>query len=275
MTDAIALIAGNGKLPFEFCKAVKSAGKKIFVIAIDGEADASLKNLADHFLSVKVGQFGKMIQALKKDKIAQVAFAGGIKKTRLFDGINFDLPAVALIAKAGSLKDDVILRKVAEEIEKNGTQVIPPTLYLPESVPNAGLLSKRSLSKQEQHDAKIAFEAAKGIGALDIGQSVVVHQGVVVAVEAVDGTDATILRAGKVAKTEGTWNPGKGAVLVKVSKPQQDLRFDLPSIGLQTIKNCFTAGITAIVLEAGKSVVLNREEVIDEVNNQTGALACF
>ena len=256
-SESIGLIAGNGSFPLEFIDSVHAQGKKVFVVALELEADPQVSQKADICHWIKVGQFGRLLKLFKDNNITRAAFAGGVVKARIFSGISFDLAAINLIARARSFKDDVLLRKVAEELEKNGTEVISPYEFLTKSVPVKGKLTSRGFSDLELKDSLLGIEAARGIGALDIGQSVVVFQDVVAAVEAVDGTDSCIRRGGEVAKTAGSWNPGKGAVLVKVAKPQQDLRFDLPSIGLSTIENCHSAGITAIAIEAQKSLILD------------------
>ena len=262
----IALIAGNGSFPMEFCQNARERGYQILTIALGEEANPELQKLSNFFHSIKIGEFGKLLKLLNQYQVKQVAFAGGIKKIRLYDGLSLDLTAMNLLAKARTLDDDVILRKIAEEIEKNNITVIPATSFLTKSVPKKGLLSKRAPSSLEIDDLNFGFPITKGIGELDLGQSIVVAKGMVVAVEAVDGTDATILRGGAVAQTAGTFKPGKGAVLIKLSKPQQDLRFDLPTIGPVTVENCYQAGITAIFIEAEKSLILDFEKTIELTN---------
>ncbi len=269
----IALVAGNGRFPIEFCLNAKEEGYRIVSIALGGEADPELEKHSDIYHCIKIGEFGKLLKLLVDSGAKEVAFAGGVKKIKLFDGLSLDLTAMNLMAKARSLNDDVILRKIAEEIEKKGITVIPATQFLKKSVPPKGLLSQRKPSTEELSNYEFGFPITKGIGALDIGQSIVVAEGIVVAVEAVDGTDATILRGGIVAKTTGNFKSGKGAVLIKLAKPQQDLRFDLPTIGPKTIENCYKSGITAIFLDANKSLILDYDETVKLVNQYQIALA--
>lgn len=270
--EYIGLIAGNGAFPLEFIESVQAKGGKVFAVALEQEADPVLSSKADICHWIKVGQFGRLLKLFKDNHIKKAAFAGGVSKVKLFSGISFDLAAVTLIAKARSFKDDVLLRKVAEELESNGTSVISPYEFLFKSVPVKGKLTTRGFSDMELKDSLLGVEAARGIGALDIGQSVVTYQDVVAAVEAVDGTDSCIKRGGDVAKTAGTWSPGKGAVLVKVAKPQQDLRFDLPSIGIDTIENCRQAGVTAIALEAEKSLIIDCAKTLSLANQYNMAI---
>ncbi len=268
----IALVAGNGRFPIEFCQNAKEQGYQILSIALGGEAEAELEQYSDFYHCIKIGEFGKLLKLLADYQVTEVAFAGGIRKVRLFDGLSLDLTAINLMAKARSLNDDVILRKIAEEIEKKGITVVQATKFLTKSVPAKGLLSKRKPSNEELAGLEFGLPITKGIGALDLGQSIVVAEGMVVAVEAVDGTDATILRGGRVAKAFGDFKAGKGAILIKLAKPQQDLRFDLPTIGPKTIENCYQAGISAIFLEADKSLILEIEVTISLVNKYQLAL---
>lgn len=269
----IALVAGNGRFPIEFCLNAKEQGYRIISIALGGEAEPELEKFSDVFHCIKIGEFGKLLKILVDSGTKEVAFAGGVKKIKLFDGLSLDLTAMNLMAKARSLNDDVILRKIAEEIEKKGISVIPATSFLKTSVPTKGRLSSRKPSTEESANYEFGFPITKGIGALDLGQSIVVAEGMVVAVEAVDGTDATILRAGLVAKTAGNFKPGKGAVLIKLAKPQQDLRFDLPTIGPKTIENCYQSGVTAIFLDADKSLILDFDETIRLANHYQIAIS--
>ena len=268
----VAIVAGNGDLPIEFANCAKEKGHRVLGIALANEADPELSSHVDHFEQIKIGKFGALLKLLREYQAKEVAFIGGVKKIKIFRDLGFDLPALNLLAKTRSMQDDVLLRAVADEIEAAGVTVISSARHLNESVPAAGCITTRKFSEQESEDAKFGLEMARGVGALDIGQSVVVYKQVVVAVEAVDGTDATILRAGEVADTAGQAKAGKGAVLVKIAKPQQDLRFDLPTIGAETIKNCHKAGVTGIILETGKSLIVDREKTIALANKHSIAI---
>ena len=263
VSETIAVIAGNGVLPIAFAQCARQEGLNVLGIALGGECDSDLESEVDFFEQVKIGKLGALLKILEKYKVERLAFAGGVKKIKIFQDVAFDLKALNLLARTRSLKDDILLREVAKEIERSGVEVIAADLFLKHLLPQEEFLTSRNPSKQEQEDIELGIEAAKGIGKLDIGQSVVVYKGVVVAVEAVDGTDATILRGGEVAGTNLNQKALKhGAVLVKFAKPQQDLRFDLPSIGVKTIENCVKAGITAICLEREKSLMLDKEEML-------------
>ena len=268
LASPLGLIAGNGVFPLEFAESARRRGLSVIAVAHKGETDERLEGMVDACTWLRVGEIGKLLDTLKKSGVRQAAFAGGIRKVKLLGGFKPDLRAVALIARTGSVQDDVILREVAREIERSGIAIFSPSVLLEKSVPSAGALTLRTLSSEERADARCGWEAAKGIGALDIGQTVVVHQGIVLAVEAVEGTDAAILRAGELAETASRRKIGKGCVIVKLAKPQQDLRFDLPAVGVQTLDMMERAGATALVLEAGKALILDVEEFIRRANQQ-------
>ena len=253
-TSPIGLIAGNGTFPIEFALNARERGIEVVAVAHQGETDEKLNTMVHSCEWIKVGELGKLIKVFKDAGVKQAAFAGGIKRVNLFGGVKLDLKGMGLLAKVRSVKDDTLLRGIASEIEKSGIEVFSATEMLSESVVASGYLTRRRLNEKEKEDARIGWEAAKAIGKLDIGQTVVVNQGIVVAVEAVEGTDAAILRAGEVS--------GKGSVIVKVCKPQQDLRIDLPTIGSDTIQNMLKVQASALIVEAAKTVILDREELI-------------
>jgi UDP-2,3-diacylglucosamine hydrolase len=259
----IGLVAGNGSFPLEFLKNAKARGLDVVVVAHVGETDRQVEGLAWHCAWIRVGQVGKLLRTFKRKGVRQAAFVGGIRRARLFGSFRPDLRALSIIARLGSVKDDKLLRAVAAEIEKDGIEVFSASVLLERSVPCVGTLTRRALSEAERSGAAVGWEASKGVGALDIGQTVVVCQGVVVAVEAVEGTDAAIARGGDLAGRR-SGRPEKGSlVVVKLAKPQQDLRLDLPAVGVGTISAMKIAGASALVLEAGKAVILNPQEVIE------------
>lgn len=255
LLDRIGLIAGNGTFPLEFVRQAKTQGIQVYVVAHYTETDPEIETLADKTLWIRVGELGKLIKFFETNALKQVAMAGGIRRPKLFGGVRPDLRAIALIARLRSVHDDVLLRGVAQELENSGIEVIAATALLDKCVPSCGLLTSRDLTEMERKNAAIGVQAVRLIGQLDIGQCVVVNQEVVVAVEAVEGTDATILRAGELS--------GKGSVVVKLAKPQQDLRFDLPAIGPQTIQNMQLAGATALVLGHRQTLMLEAPRVLE------------
>jgi DUF1009 family protein len=179
--------------------------------------------------------------------------AGGISRGRLFKDFRPDLRALNLVRRAGAGKDDKLLRAVAAELESEGIIIEPSTLFCPELLASAGQLSRRAPNDEERRDLEYGFKIAKEIGRLDIGQCVVVRRQVVAALEAIEGTDAAIRRGGELA--------GPGVVVVKVSKPEQDLRFDVPAVGADTIRTMAEIKAAVLGLEAGKTLIFNRADM--------------
>lgn len=256
--NKIGLIAGNGAFPIAFAQAAKQKGIQVIAVAHEGETLPELAQWVDGIFWIKVGQLGKLISIFKEQGVADVIMAGGIKKTHLFSGALPDLRGIALLAKMVHKKDDSILRAVAAELESEGIIVRESTLYLDSIIAQPGVLTKRKPSKAEQEDIEFGWQMAKEIGKLDIGQTVLVKDQAVLAVEAIEGTDEAIRRGGALCK--------QGAVVVKVCKPQQDLRFDLPAIGTQTIKTMAQVKATCLAIEAGKTIIIEREAVIADAD---------
>jgi UDP-2,3-diacylglucosamine hydrolase len=252
--DKIGLIAGNGNFPLAFAKAAKQKGLQVIAVAHEGETLPELAAAVDGIFWIKVGQLGRMIAIFKEQGVRDVLMAGGIRKTRLFGGSMPDLRGIALLAKMVHKKDDSILRAVARELESEGITVRESTLYLDSLVAPAGILTKRKPSSDEQKDIEFGWHMAKEIGKLDIGQTVVVKDQAILAVEAIEGTDEAIMRGGRLC--------GKGAVVVKVCKPQQDLRFDLPAIGTTTIASMREVKATCLAVEANRTIIIDREAVV-------------
>ena len=229
---------------------------QVIAVAHKDETSPELAAHVDALFWIKVGQLGKLIKIFKEQDVKDVLMAGGIKKTRLFDGAMPDMRGMALLARMIHKKDDSLLRAVAEELESEGITVRESTLYLDNLLAPSGVLTKRKPSKDEQKDIEFGWEMAKEIGKLDIGQTVVVKDQAVLAVEAIEGTDEAIRRGGKLCR--------QGAVVVKICKPQQDLRFDLPAIGMQTIRTMQEVKATCLAVEAGKTLLFDRDDVIAE-----------
>ena len=252
--ERIGLIAGNGRFPIIFAENAKRLGYAVSAVAHIGETAPELERYVERIHWIKVGQFNKLIQALKGDGVRQAVMLGGIKKTHVFTTVRPDLRALAVASRLKQLKDDAILREVAAELENEGIQIRESTFGLRSILVEDGTLTKRSPSKKEWEDIRYGWEVAGEIGQLDIGQCVVVKDRVVVAVEAVEGTDEAIRRGGSLAR--------EGAVVVKRSKPQQDLRFDLPAVGPTTIEAMSSVKASVLALEADRGVLLDRDETL-------------
>lgn len=250
----IGLIAGSGQFPIIFCERAKENGFRVYVAAYIHEADPKLEEIADGLEWLHLGQIKRLIQFFKKNRVTEAVMMGAIQKTSLFKDVKPDMKAISLIAGMRHTHDDGILRAFADVLEKNGIAVRPSTFLLPDLIAEKGCWTRRKPSRAERADIKLGWQVAKEIGRLDIGQCVVVGGGSVLAVEAIDGTDATIRRGGRL---------GRGnAVVVKVCKPIQDERFDVPAVGVQTIQAMCESDAGLLAVEAGKAVVFDREEMI-------------
>ncbi|MGQ9920328.1 MAG: LpxI family protein [Desulfobacca sp.] len=256
--EKIGLIAGKSRFPLIFAAAARAQGLEVVAVAHRGETDPTLAGLVSSLQWVYVGQLGKIIRFFQQAGVSQAVMAGGISKGRLFTHLRPDLRAIRLLSRQGHAGDDSLLRAVAAELEGEGITIVSPTLYLTELLAPHGVLSRRRPTAKERQDILFGWKIAKEIGRLDVGQCVVVRRQAVLAVEAIDGTDATIRRGGALA--------GEQAVVVKVSKPQQDLRFDVPTVGLETIAVMAEVKASVLALEAGKTLIFDRPAMLQAAN---------
>jgi len=251
----IALIAGSGKFPILLARAAKDNGIEVIVIAINSAAEKSIEKIADKIYWVNIGQAKKLIDILLKEEIRYAIMAGKVNKAIIIkQALTLDKEARGLLKRIADKRDDTILLSVANRLKDFGVELIDSTFFLKDLMPGKGVLTKRRPNRQELEDIKFGFSIAKDMGALDIGQSVIVKQKAVIAVEAIEGTDSAIRRAGILA--------GKGTVVVKVSKPKQDMRFDVPVVGIETLKALKDAGSSVLAIEAGKVLVLEKEPLV-------------
>lgn len=250
----IGLIAGGGQFPILFARAARNSGVKVVAVALKGETDEQLEAEVDVCAWVSIGKLGRMLETFQKAQVSEVAMAGAVAKTRLYSKIRPDWQAVRLLARMLHKKDDAILRAFTEELEAHGIRVRPSTIFLPELLAPPGILTRRKPNARERRDIEFGWSLAKQIGKLDIGQCILVRDQAVLAVEAIEGTDETIRRGGQLGKSE--------VVVVKVSKPHQDLRFDVPAVGLQTIETMKEVGASVLVVEAGMTLMFDREKMI-------------
>jgi len=259
--EKLGLIAGMGGLPLALAVEARKMGHYIVAIALQPPADESLKPLADEFHKISVGRFGGLLSLLKKQSITNVVMAGKIPKTLLYENkasIIPDLKAVKLLFSLKNHSDDTIMGAVVRELENKGITVHKTTDFTKDLLVPEGIMTSRKPSKKDLQDIDFGWGVARNIGGLDIGQTVVVKNLAVMAVEAIEGTDKTISRGGKLADKDG--------VVIKVSKPQQDMRFDVPVVGIETLRTMKKVSARVLALEAGKCIIVEREKFIKEAD---------
>ncbi len=257
--ELIGLIAGNGRFPIIFADNARKLGYHVSAVAHEGETEPELAGHVDRIHWIKIGQLNKLIKAFKEDGVHQAVMLGGIRKTHVFTTVRPDFRTLALATRLALWKDDDILREFAKELEQEGIAICESTFGLEGILVEEGTLTARIPTEKEWEDIRYGWEVAHDIGCLDIGQCVVIKDRVVVAVEAVEGTDGAIKRGGELAK--------EGAVVVKRSKPQQDLRFDLPAVGPRTIEVMASVKASVLAVEAGRTVLLDREITLDKARS--------
>jgi DUF1009 family protein len=257
--EKIGLIAGSGKFPLLIAESAKRKGLEVIAVAHKGETMPELADKVDEITWIGLGQFGHLLSTFKSRDVHHALMAGAINKTKVFANVRPDLKGLEVIGKVLIFHDDDILRAVARELEREGINVVSSTDYLPELLVPSGILTKRKPNKEEMDDIEFGWMIAKELGRLDIGHCVVVRKKTVLAVEAIEGTDKTILRGGALATKDG--------VVIKVCKPNQDLRFDLPAVGISTVEVMSKVNASVLAIEAGKTLVFDREEMIQLANN--------
>lgn len=223
-------------------------------MAHEGETDRSLEALCDEISWVHVGQLGRLIRAFKAAKIEEAVMAGGIAKVRLFGGLRPDLAALKLLSRIRSFDNDSLLGMVAAAFEDEGIRIVDPASYCPDMIARLGPYGSWLPDPGVEEDARLGMRVAEAASRAEVGQTVCVKGGAVVALEAMEGTDRCIRRAGELA--------GEGVVVVKVAMPEQDLRFDAPCIGPGTVKTCAEIGAAALVFEAERAVILDEAELV-------------
>lgn len=257
--DKIGIIAGGGQFPLLFARAAHNRGLKVYAAAHQGETDEALASQVERFQWVKLGQLGKIISFFKQEGVKKTVFIGSITKTNIFRDVRPDLKGLGLWNKINIKQDDAILRAVADRLEKDGIKVVASTGYVPELLFPKGILTRKKPTKDQISDIIFGWKIARSLGNLDIGQCVVVRNQTVLALEAIEGTDATILRGGALGKEK--------AVVVKLRKPNQDLRFDLPAVGMKTIDSMKEVNASVLAVEAEYALFFDRESVIRAADN--------
>lgn len=248
----IGLIAGGLQFPVLVAQGLKKRGAKLVVAGFTGHTNMDVKEYADVWQELKLGKLGKLISYFQSNGVEKIIMAGTIDKPKAMDLTSLDMRAIKLLFKQKNKGDSAILGTLAKELEREGMPVIPAHSYLPELLTPVGVLTNRQPDEREWEDLEFGWNIAKELGRMDVGQCVVVHEGIVSAVEALEGTDATIERGCRFG--------GKGCVVVKVFKPGQQEQVDLPSFGLNTLKIMADGGASCLGVEAGKSLFFDSEE---------------
>lgn len=254
----LGLIAGNGKFPLIFAEEARRQDVSVVAVAHRGETSEDIEKLVDAVTWIHVGELGKIIRTFHEAEVDEAVMAGGIGKVKLFSNFRPDLRGVAFLARMRSREDDQLLRGVAKELEGEGIRVLESTLFLSRIIPSEGILTRHLPTTEQWKDVQSGVEVAKAMGRLGVGQTVVVKDRVILAVEAIEGTDAAIRRGGALGKG--------GIVVVKVSKPQQDLRFDVPAVGVDTIRVLHEVGGTVLAVDAGRTILLEKDILLREAD---------
>jgi DUF1009 family protein len=250
---ALAIIAGNGVYPRLLADAARKAGvKKVVAAAFTGETDPRIEQHVELVEWIRLGQLGRLLKFFQEQGIHHAIMAGQIAPKNLFD-LRPDLKALMLLGKLKQRNAESIFAAIANELAKIDVDLLPATTFLEDSVAKLGLVAGPKLSSREEHDIELGWNIAKEIARLDIGQTVIVKNGTIVAVEALEGTNEAIRRGGSLAR--------EGAVMVKVAKPDQDMRFDVPIVGPETVRVAAEAGLRVIAVEAGKTLFLQCEAI--------------
>ena len=258
------LIAGNGKFPFMVVEGARQAGAPMVVAAIREETDPSIEELADRVEWVGIGQLGRMIRFFKDEGVEKAIMAGQVKHVQIFSRAVPDARMLKVLLRLPRRNTDSLIGAIAAELQSEGIELIDSTYFLQQHLPQTGTLTRRQPDKHERDDIEYGLEIAREIARLDLGQTIVVRAKACVAIEAMEGTDETIRRAGRLVN--------KRLTVVKIAKPNQDMRFDVPVVGVPTIETMVEAGATCLCITAGKTLMFDRDEMIRLANDRKIAI---
>ena len=267
-TTGWGLIAGNGRFPFLVLEGARSQGIDMAVIALKEEASPELEKIATRLHWVSLGELSKTIDLMHQEGVKQAVMAGQVKHNKIFSAIRPDWKLAKLLLSLPRKNTDSLIGAVARALEDEGIRLVDSTLFLKPLVPDPGVLTLRAPNEHEAEDMAYGLSVARQIASMDIGQTVVIADRACVAVEAMEGTDETIARAARIAS-------GKPLVVVKVSKPGQDMRFDVPVIGLPTIEQMRGVGATALAVDAGRTLLFDRAKLIELADGAGIAIQAF
>lgn len=255
----LGLIAGKGRFPFLVTEEAKREGYRVVCCGVGREADPGLEKVSDAFQKIKLGELKRLRDFFKKEGVSEAIMAGKIEKARLFQGdAQPDLEMMKIVWKVKDLRDDSLLSGIAGYLSDHGIQLQDSTRFLKQALPGLGVLGKKKPTREIEQDIEFGWEIAKTLARLDIGQTVVVKKKAVLALEAIEGTDEAIRRGGRLGRGD--------IVVVKVAKPHQDMRFDVPAVGLTTLETLREARAQALAFEAGKTLFIDRNELIEKAD---------
>ena len=255
-TQGWGLIAGNGRFPFLVLEGARSQGIEMAVIALKEEASPDLELVAKRLHWVSLGELSKAIDLMQQEGVKKAVMAGQVKHNKIFSAIRPDWKLAKVLLALPRKNTDSLIGAVAKVFEEEGIHLVDSTLFLKPLLPEAGVLTRRAPNENEAADMEYGLGVARHLAAMDIGQTVVIADRACVAVEAMEGTDETIARAARFSE-------GKPLVVVKVSKPKQDMRFDVPVVGLPTVEAMKKAGVTGLALDAGRTLLFDRAKLIE------------
>jgi DUF1009 family protein len=254
------LIAGNGRFPFLVVEGAKKQGASLAVVAIKEETDKRIEEIAEKIIWVGIGQLGKMISFFKQEAVEQAIMAGQVRHIQIFSGALPDLRMIRMLWNLPQRNTDALIGGVADEMRREGIELIDSTYFIQDKLAKEGILTTRKPDETERGNIEYGLRIANEIARLDLGQTIVVRAKACVAIEAMEGTDAVIKRAGELAKGKLT--------VVKVAKPNQDMRFDVPVVGTPTIEEMIKAGATCLCLTARKTLIFDEEEMLGLANRR-------
>ena len=248
------LIAGNGKFPFLVLEGAHKIGAEMAVAAIREETDPEIERVADSVTWVGIGQLGRMLRFFKNEGVEKAIMAGQVKHVQIFSSAVPDVRMLKMLLRLPRRNTDALIGAVAGELASEGIELIDSTYFLKDQLPQPGTLTKREPDERERGDIEYGLEIAREIARLDLGQTIVIRDRACVAIEAMEGTDAVIRRAGQLVRGRLT--------VVKIAKPDQDMRFDVPVVGIPTIESMVESAATCLCLTAGKTLMFDREEML-------------
>ncbi len=250
----VAIVTGNGELPYYFLDKAEKSGYDVYPVGLFDSVDSRIKE-HKNYVSFSIGQISKVKRYLKKNSIKEMIMLGKVEKSMVFSNFKLDIAAAILMFKLPNKKDETIIKAIIKYFEKGGIKVLPQNHLLGDYMTVDKIYTKTKPSKKDLKTIEVGIEAAKALTSVDAGQTVVVKDRSVIALEGIEGTDKTILRAGELA--------GKGCIIVKMARPEQDMRVDIPAFGITTMKNAASIGASGVVFEAEKMFFLDQKEVLE------------